>query len=109
MFVIKVIFSVIVVYGILSLVQDLINEFTYKRISHDMKVVIFANNLEEKIEQFIVEFYQMKKVNAYKKIVVVDLEEDDEIEKIKTRLYNSEINVDILSKEQGKEYLEEII
>ena len=49
--------------------------------------------------------YNMKKANAYKQIVVIDLQKDDDIDKIKTRLYNSAVNVDVLSNEEGEEYI----
>ena len=105
MFLLQVIFWVIFVYGFLSLMQDIYNEFTYKKVSHNMKIVVFAKSLEKDIEQFIIELYNMKKSNAYKQIVVIDLQKDDDIDKIKTRLYNSEVNVDVLSNEEGEEYI----
>ena len=109
MFVLQVVFCVVFVYGILSLVQDISNEITYKRVSHDMKIVVFAKELEKNIERFIVELYNMKKMNCYKQIVVVDLEEEDDIDKIRTRFWNSEVNVDILSKDDGKKYVQDFL
>lgn len=106
MFVLQVIACVIFVYGILSLIQDISNEITYKKISHDMKIVIFAKDLEKNIEQFIVELYHIKKVNSYKQILVIDLEKDDDITMIRNRLINSEVNVDVLDYEEGREYIE---
>lgn len=104
MFLLKVICCVVFVYGILSLFQDIYNEITYTKVSHNMKIVVFAKSLEKNIDQFIVELYNMKKMNSYKQIIVVDLEKDDDIDKIKTRLLNSEINVDVLDKEEGFKY-----
>ena len=101
MFVLQVIGCVIFVYGILSLIQDISNEITYKKISHNMKIVIFAKELERNIEQFIIELYNIKKANSYKQIIVIDLNKNDDIEKIKMRLYNSEVNVDV-----GEEYMQ---
>lgn len=109
MFVLQVICVVIFVYGLLSLVQDIANEITYQKISHNMKIVVFAKELEKNIEQFIIELYQMKKVNSYKQIVVVDLEKEDDIEKIKTRFYNNEVNVDVLDYQNGKEYIQNLL
>ncbi len=104
MFVLQVIICVIFVYGILSLIQDIINEITYKKVFHKMKLVVFAKELEEKIDEFVIEFYNLKKINSYKQIIVIDLNKNDDIEKIKTRLSNSEISVDVLNYEEGKEY-----
>jgi len=108
MFVLQVLATVIFVYGLLSLVQDILNEITYKKVFHKMKIVVFAKNLEENIEQFIIELWNMKKVNPFKQIVVIDLEENDDIEAVRTRFYNSEVNVEILGKEDGKKFLKEI-
>lgn len=108
MFLLQVIGCVIFVYGLLSLAQDIWNEVIHKKVFHDMKIVVFAKNLEKNIEQYIIEFYNMKKVNAYKQIVVVDLEEDDDVEKIETRLVNNEVNVEVLSRKDGKELIDNI-
>ena len=108
MFMLQVIFCVIFVYGILSLIQDISNEITYKKISHGMKIIIFAKDLEKNIEQFIIELYNIKKVNYYKQIIVIDIEEKDNINIIRERLLNSEVNVDILSYEDGKEYVKNL-
>ena len=108
MFVLQVMACVIFVYGLLSLVQDISNEITYKKISHDMKIVVLAKDLEKNIDQFMIEFYHMKKVNSYKQIIVVDLEKEDDINKIKTRFYNNEVNVDVLDYKNGKEYIQNL-
>ena len=107
-FVLQVMACVIFVYGLLSLVQDISNEITYKKISHDMKIVVLAKDLEKNIDQFMIEFYHMKKVNSYKQIIVVDLEKEDDINKIKTRFYNNEVNVDVLDYKNGKEYIQNL-
>ena len=108
MFVLQVLATVIFVYGLLSLIQDILNEITYKKVFHKMKIVVFAKDLEESIEQYVIELWNMKKVNPFKQITVIDLNEKDSIEKIKTRLENSEINVQILSKKEGKELIDNI-
>lgn len=109
MFVLQVIFWVIFVYGILSLIQDIANEITYKKVSHNMKIVVFAKELEKNIEQFIIELYNIKKINSYKQIIVIDLEKTDDINKIKDRILNSEINIDILSCEDGEKYITNLL
>ena len=106
MFVLQVLGVVVFIYGLLSLIQDILNEFTYKKVFHKMKIVVFAKDLESNIEQFIIEFWNMKKVNPFKQIVVVDLNENDDIDNIRTRLYNNEVNIEILSKKEGKEYVD---
>ena len=109
MFVLQVIFYVIFVYGILSLVQDIANEITYKKVSHNMKIVVFANELEKNIEGFIIELYNMKKVNPYKQIVVIDLDKNDDISKIKKRILENVINVEILDFQEGEVYINKLL
>lgn len=106
MFVLQVICYVIFVYGLLSLIQDIFNEVTYKKINHNMKIVIFAKELEENVDQFIIELYNMKRINPYKQIVVVDLEENDNINKIQERFQNNGVDIEVLNKEEGKRYIE---
>ncbi|MBR2290601.1 MAG: hypothetical protein IJ867_08570 [Clostridia bacterium] len=107
-FLLQVIGCVIFVYGILSLVQDVADEVTYKRICHDMKIVVFARNLEKNVEQFMVELFRLKRVNCYKQIVVVDLAEDDDIDRIKTKFCNNEVNVEVVGYEEGKDYVKSL-
>ena len=106
MFCLQVISVVFCVYGFLSLVQDIINEITYKKVFHNMKIIVFAKKMEENIEQFLIEFKNMKKVNPYKQIIVIDLDETDKIENIKNKFYDSEVNIDVLSKNEGIEYID---
>ena len=109
MFVLQVISVVIFIYGILSLIQDILNEITYKKVSHNMKIVIFVKELEKNIEQFIIELNNIKKNNSYKQVIVIDLNEKDEISKIKSRFLDNEINVDILSLEDGRRYASNLL
>ena len=109
MFVLQVLGVVIFVYGLLSLIQDIFNEITYKKISHNMKIIIFAKELEKNIEHFLIEISNMKKVNSYSQMTIIDLEEKDDIDKVKTRLANNDINIDVLSGEEGKKYINQII
>ena len=109
MFVLQVIFYVIFVYGILSLIQDVSNEFTYKKISHNMKIVVFANDLEKNIERFIIELYNIKKINSYKRVIVIDLNKNDDISKIRDRINSNGINVEILSFQEGEEYVNKLL
>ena len=109
MFILQVVCYVVFVYGLLSLIQDIFDEVTYKKINHNMKIVIFAKELEKNIEQFIIELFNMKRINPFKQIVVIDLEETDDIPKIQTRLQNNEINVEVLSKNEGKKHIKEFM
>ena len=74
-----------------------------------MKIVVFANELEKNIEGFIIELYNMKKVNPYKQIVVIDLDKNDDISKIKKRILENEINVEILDFQEGEVYINKLL
>lgn len=106
MFLLQVICCVIFIYGLLSMMQDIVNEVTYKRVFHHMKVVVFAKDLEKYLEQFVIELGNMKKASPYKQLIVVDLNEEDNIEMIKNRLYSDEIYVEVFNYQEGKQYLE---
>jgi len=107
--VLQIIFWVLFIYGFLSLIQDVANEITYKKIEHNMKIVLFANDLEKNIESFIKELYNLKNDCNYKQIVVIDLNNEDNFEKIEKRFYNEEIYVKLLRKEEVGEYLKNIL
>ncbi len=107
MFVLQVFFWVLFIYGFLSLVQDIFNEFTYKKINHDMKIVIFASKLEEKLENYILELESIKRNNFGKQIILIDLDENDNIDMIYNKLENREVNVKLFSKEEGEKYISE--
>lgn len=109
MFVLQVIFYVIFVYGLLSLVQDIGNEITYKKISCDMKIVLFAKKLEKNIDKFIIELYNIKRLNSYKQVIVVDLEKNDDISKIRERINSNGINVEILGFKEGENYINDLL
>ena len=109
MFILQVIGYVIFVYGLLSLIQDIIEEFTYKRVSHHMKIIVFVEALEKNLEQFMIELTHMKKINPYKQLIVVDLDENDNIKKLQEKFWENEVNVEILNKSDGKELLTDIM
>jgi len=109
MFVLQVIGYVIFVYGLLSLVQDIGEEITYQKIYHHMKIVIFAKEVEEHIEQFVLELYNMKRRNPLQTMIVVDLEKEDNLTEIQKRLQNNKLNVEVLDQKEGKKYIENLM
>lgn len=109
MFILQVVCIVILVYGLLSLVQDISNEITYKRICHDLKIVVFAKKLEENLDKFIIELYQMKKVNCYKQFTIIDLDENADTSNIEMRIINNEINGKVLNIKEGGEFINNLL
>lgn len=104
-FILQVIGWIVFIYGFLSLAQDIINEFTYKKIKHNMKIIVLVKSLENDLEYFCTELSNLKKCNSYKQVVVVDLDENDNLEKIIKKFDENEVNVKILNKEQGQKIL----
>ena len=109
MFILQVIGYVIFVYGLLSLVQDIGEEITYQKIHHHMKIIILAKEVEEHVEQFVLELYNMRKRNPFQPMIVVDLEKEDHVAEIQKRLQTNELNVEILNQKEGKEYIESLM
>lgn len=102
MFVCNVIFWVIFVYGFLSLAQDILNEFTYYKINHDMKIFIVTRNLGNKLDEFINEFNFLKKSTTNKNVTLVDLTDSDNLEYIDQKLKREEINWKLVDSANGK-------
>lgn len=105
-FIFEVIAWVLFIYGFLSLSQDIINEITYKKINHNMKIIVLAKELENNLDSFSSELANLKRRNSYKNILVVDLEENDNIGKILKKFDSEEVNVKVVNKDEGKEYID---
>ena len=105
-FVLQIIGWVLFIYGFLSLAQDIINEITYKNINHNMKIIVLTKELEKNIEGFTRNLKELKRSNKYKNIVVINLEENDNINNIVTKFESEELNLTLLTKDEGKEYID---
>ena len=106
-FLIQVIGWVLILYGFLSLIQDIVFEISFKRINHNMKIIVLAKNLQDNIEDFSRELLDIKRRNGYKNITLIDLEERDDIHKIIDTLEENEINMKVLAGKEGEEYIGE--
>lgn len=105
MFVLEVIFWVVFIYGFFSLSQDILNEFTYKKINHDMKIFILTKNLQKNLDEFINEFDLLKKYTVNKNVSVVNLTDDDNFYYISRELEKNDINWNFLDYENGKKLI----
>jgi dephospho-CoA kinase len=105
-FVLQVIGWIIFIYGFLSLAQDIINEVTYKKISHNMKIIVLINSLENNLENFVTELSNLKKNNNYKKIVAIDLDENDNLSRITKKLEDDDVNIELLDKHNGRKIID---
>lgn len=106
-FLFQVIGWILIIYGFFSLVQDIIFEFSSKKINHNMKIVVLAKNLEDDLENFSRELGDIKRRNGYKNITLIDMEENDDIHNVINTLEENEINMKVLTKKEGEEYIGE--
>lgn len=104
-FVLQVIGWVIFIYGFLSLAQDIIEEISFSKINHNMKIIVLAKNLESDLENFTKELLNLRRKNGYKNITLIDMEESDNIHNIINELEQNEINMKVLNKLDGEMYL----
>ncbi len=93
---------VIFFYGLLSLIRDLINEYTYKKINKNMKIYITLKNVEENIEYFIREIYNIKRKNQFRNITIVNLDKNSPKD-VEDRLKEEDLGLRIIDYEELKE------
>lgn len=91
------------VYGILVMIQEIIRKSTYGKIEENVKLIMTVKDVENGIENYI------RKLNLgnnfYNNLVVIDLGSKDETLCILKELEKENLNLKILDKEEGKEYL----
>lgn len=91
------------IYGILVMIQDITRNFTYQKVEENVKLIMTVKNVEEGIENYIRELKFSK--NFYNNLVVIDLDSTDDTLDILRELEKENINMKILNKMEGKEYL----
>ncbi len=94
------------VYGFLSLIQDINRSNTYKKIEENVKIIMTVKDVENGIENYVREISCGR--NFYNNLVIIDLDSKDETLNILKQLENECFNIKILSKEEGKIYLEKV-
>ena len=75
-FVIKVIFWIFCIYGLLSVIHDFINYNTYKKVNENIKLILFVKNVEDGIEQYIKELAFGG--NFFNNLIVIDENSNDD-------------------------------
>lgn len=95
------------VYGILVMLQDITRSLTYKKVEENVKLIMTVKDAEDGIENYIRELKFSK--NFYNNLVVIDLGSKDDTLDILKELEKENINMKILTKSEGKEYLEKQI
>lgn len=91
------------IYGILVMIQDITRNFTYHKVEENVKLIMTVKNVEDGIENYIRELKFSK--NFYNNLVVIDLGSTDDTLGILKELERENINMKILTAEEGKEYL----
>jgi len=91
------------VYGILVMIQEISRNSTYKKIEENVKLIMTVKDAEDGIENYIRELMLGK--NFYNNLVVIDLDSKDDTLCILKELEKENINLKILNRIEGKEYL----
>jgi len=94
------------VYGILVMLQEITRNNTYHKIEENVKLIMTVKNAEDGIENYVRELSFGR--NFYNNLVVIDMESDDDTLCILKELEKENINMKILSKQEGKKYLENL-
>lgn len=91
------------VYGILVMIQEITRNLTYQKVEENVKLIMTVKDVEDGIENYIRELKFSK--NFYNNLVVIDLGSNDDTVNILRELEKENINMKILTKTEGKEYL----
>ena len=95
------------VYGILVMIQEVTRNNTYRKIEENVKLIMTVKNAENGIENYIREVSIGR--NFYNNLVVIDLDSEDETLCILKELEKENINMKVLNKDEGKDYLKKEI
>lgn len=106
-FIIEIILWSLCIYGILSLIKDIFETSTYNKISHNVNLILAVKDVEEGIENYIRELNFGK--NFYNNLAVIDLGSKDKTKEILEELQRDCINIKVLEKDEGKEYIDRLI
>ena len=106
-FVVEVVIWCLCIYGFLNLIKDIIEEKSYKKIKNNVKLILTVKDVENGIENYIRQLNFSK--NFFNNLVVIDLDSNDSTIDIVQKLVEEGINVKLLKRKEGFEYLEKTI
>ena len=106
-FIVEVVFWCLCVYGLMSLIKDIIEEHTYKKIQKNVKIILTVKDVEDGIENYIRELKFGK--NFFNNLVVIDLDSQDNTINVLSELEKECINMKILNREEGMYYMNKIL
>lgn len=100
MLALKIFGYIIFCYGLLSLTRDIVDEYTYKKVNNNMKIYITLEKIDENLEYYIREISNIKRKNQFRNVCVINLDKENNDDKILQKLKNEEINVKIIDNEE---------
>lgn len=106
-FIVEAVFWCFCIYGILSLIKDIIEEHTYKKIQKNIKIILTVKDVESGIENYIRELKFGK--NFFNNLVVIDLDSVDNTVEVLNAIEKDCINMKTLTREEGIDYINEIL
>ena len=106
-FIVEVVIWVLCIYGLLSIIKDTMDEMSYKKVKNNTKMILTVKDVEEGIENYIRKLNFSK--NFYNNLVVIDLDSKDETFNIVQKLSEEGLNIKVLDRKNGIEYLEKNI
>lgn len=102
-FLIQLVLWILCIYGLFSMIQDCVNEKTYKKLEENIKFVMTVKNVENGIEEYIRELTYGR--NFYNNLVVIDMDSEDDTKEILQKLEREKFNMKVLDKQEGEKYL----
>lgn len=106
-FIIEVIIWILCIYGLLNIIKDLIDLKSYNKIRNKVKLILTVKNGEEGIENYIRQLNFSN--NFFNNLVVIDLDSKDDTFNIVKRLSNTGLNIKLLKREEGIEYVKKTL
>ena len=99
MLALKILGGIIFFYGLLSLIRDIYDEYTYTKVNNNMKIYITLEKVDENIEYFIREISNIKRKNQFRNITIINLDNNND-DIIFKKLKEEEIDIKILDNEE---------
>ena len=100
MLALKIFGGIIFFYGLLSLIRDFIDEYTYKKVNNNIKIYITLEKIDENLEYFVREISNIKRKNQFRNISIINLDKENDDDIILQKLKDEEINIKIINNEE---------
>lgn len=94
------------VYGILVMIQEITKNKNYRKIEEKTQLILTVKDAQDGIENYIREIACGR--NLYSNLIVIDLDSCDETFYILKRLEKENINMKVLTKDEGKSYFKKM-